>query len=491
MGGAADAGTRRATGQFSHKVRRTIPCFSAIKLRASHLALVGMLALGACAATPPNVTERMAAGSATMPPAPRFGAPDPLPPARANADMVRDILELGFFLESGRPLPVLSRFEGPIRLRITGTPPDGALAETDRLLHRLRTEARVDITRATAGQSAQITVEFLPRARIRSLVPQAACFLVPNIGSWDEFRSNQRNPSLDWTQVVEREMVGIFIPSDTTPQETRDCLHEEIGQSLGPLNDLYRLTDSVFNDDNFQTTLTGFDMLILRAWNDPVLQPGMTPPQVAALLPGVLARINPAGQRAGTGPAGPTPRAWINAVEAALGGTGGRSTRLDAANRALTLATAAGWQDGRLALSLFLVARFLPPSDGEAALAAMVRAGQIYRSLPGAEVHAAHVDMQLTVQALASGQMDAVMLLTDRAIPVARRTENAALLSSLQLLRAEALEAMGQRGDAAALRLDSLGWARYGFGTDGAVRARLAEVAALTNALPASSPAGR
>lgn len=490
---------RRVTGRTPprvrlkalHEVKRAENCFKYINTRASIVTLAGFLALGACTAPPTDIAERMAAGPVVMPPAPRFGAPNPLPPARANPDMVRDILEMGFFLESGRPLPVLSRFEGPIRLRVIGTPPNGALAETDRLLHRLRAEALVDITRVAAGENAQITVEFLPQARIRSLVPQAACFLVPNIGTWNEFRSNQRNPALDWAQVVERQKVGIFIPSDTTPQETRDCLHEEIGQSLGPLNDLYRVTDSVFNDDNFQTTLTGFDMLMLRAWNDPALQLGMTPPQVAAVLPGVLARINPAGQRAGTGPAGLTPRAWIDAVEAALGGSGGRSTRLDAANRALTLATAAGWQDGRLALSLFLVARFLPPSDGEAALAAMVRAGQIYRSLPGAEVHAAHVDMQLTVQALASGQMDAVMLLTERAIPVARRTENAALLSSLQLLRAEALEAMGQRGDAAALRLDSLGWARYGFGTDGAVRVRLAEVAALTNALPASSPAGR
>jgi len=34
-----------------------------------------------------------------------------------------------------------------------------------------------------------------------------------------------------------------------SPQEVRDCLHEELAQALGPLNDLYRLPDSVFNDD--------------------------------------------------------------------------------------------------------------------------------------------------------------------------------------------------------------------------------------------------
>ncbi len=44
----------------------------------------------------------------------------------------------------------------------------------------------------------------------------------------------------------------------------RDCLHEELAQALGPLNDLYRLSNSVFNDDNFHSVLTGFDMEMLR-----------------------------------------------------------------------------------------------------------------------------------------------------------------------------------------------------------------------------------
>ena len=37
----------------------------------------------------------------------------------------------------------------------------------------------------------------------------------------------------------------------------------------------------------------------------------------------------------------------------------------------------------------------------------------------------------------------------------------------------------GRGAEAEAVRLDSLGWARYGFGADWAVRAKLREVAAL------------
>ena len=50
--------------------------------------------------------------------------------------------------------------------------------------------------------------------------------------------------------------MAVFLPGDVSPQEIRDCLHEELAQALGPVNDLYRLTDSVFNDDNFNTVLT-------------------------------------------------------------------------------------------------------------------------------------------------------------------------------------------------------------------------------------------
>ena len=76
----------------------------------------------------------------------------------------------------------------------------------------------------------------------------------------------------------------------------RDCLHEELAQALGPLNDLYRLSDSVFNDDNMHTVLTGFDMLILRVFYSPALRSGMTRAEVAARLPAILAQLNPAGQ---------------------------------------------------------------------------------------------------------------------------------------------------------------------------------------------------
>ena len=449
-------------------------------------ALVLSTALGACA--PGMDAQRLSSSTAPLTPLAVYdpGPPRPIPPMRANAEMVNDLLELGFYMESGREIPQFSRFEGPVQVVVRNSPHALAEADLDRLLARLRNEAGIRITRAPGNAARDgenlITVEYVQRRTMRAVVPGAACFVVPNVASWDEFAANRRSPTIDWTRVSLRTRAAVFVPFDTTPQEIRDCLHEEIAQALGPLNDLFRLTDSVFNDDNFQTTLTGFDMLVLRVWNAPDLQPGMTRDQVAARLPTVFNRLNPAGRRSPGPIPERSPRAWVLAVEQALSGENTAGQRRESAMRALSLARAQGWADARMALSLMIIARLAPRDQGEAALMALLTAAEIYRQLPGGEVHAAHLDMNLAVQALASGQFDLVLELTARARPMAQRTENAALLASLGFLRAEALAQLGRNDEAERIRLDSMPAARYGFGSETAARARMDEIARLTGA---------
>ena len=263
-------------------------------IRAALLFCLG-LAMAACNTVPlADTPTRAKITDSTLPPMKAFAAPSPNAPARSNANIAADFLSLHFQLESGRKLEVLTRFETPITVRVTGAPPPSLEPDLRRLLTRLRREAGIDIRQITQG-AANITIEAVSRAEIRRALPQAACFVVPNVSSFDEFRRDRRKPKTNWSVLRTRTRMGIFVPHDSSPQELRDCLHEELAQALGPLNDLYRLPDSVFNDDNVHTVLTGFDMLILRATYAPELHSGMTEGQVAAKLPALLARLNPAG----------------------------------------------------------------------------------------------------------------------------------------------------------------------------------------------------
>ena len=273
--------------------------------------------------------------------------------------------------------------------------------------------------------------------------------------------------------------MAIFRPGDVSPQEIRDCLHEEIAQAIGPLNDLYRLPDSIFNDDNFHAVLTGFDMLVLKALYDPALTSGMSRQAVAQRLPGILDRLNPAGRSRQGDVLRPSPRQWINSIETALGPRASDRQRVEAARDAVRIAQAEGWRDSRYAFSLFVLGRLTLGTEPELALSAFLEAGSYFARTPGMQIQSAHVAMQLAAFALSAGQADAAIDIVNAHLRDVADAENAALLATLLFVKAEALDLENRPAEAREVRLDSLGWARYGFGSDEEVRARAAEIATL------------
>ena len=90
------------------------------------------------------------------------------------------------------------------------------------------------------------------------------------------------------------------------------------GPSPGTLNDLYRLPNSVFNDDNIHAVLTGFDMLVLRTTYTPELRNGIGRVQAASIIGPLLAPAPPRRERGGRGNFPVTSRDWITAMETAL-----------------------------------------------------------------------------------------------------------------------------------------------------------------------------
>lgn len=440
-----------------------------------------MLFVNACVpASHPGEVTRAAfeTTSSSLPAMKSFTTHHPQSAPRSNNDLSLDFIELSFRMESGKELPILTRFEGPVTLRVIGDPPSTLGPDLARLISRLRSEARIDISPTTSA-NANITVQAVSRAKIRQVLPQAACFVAPNVSNIDEYKKARRSHQTNWSLMQTRDRVAIFLPNDASPQEVRDCLHEEIAQALGPLNDLYRLPDSVFNDDNVHTVLTAFDMMILRAYYDPSLRSGMTRGQVANALPAIFARINPRGTSTNARFATRTPREWKAAVQGALGPGRSDGQRQDAAYSAIKIAQSLGWQDHRRAFAHYAMGRALQNGDQEAAHKQYQMAELFYARNPGTALHRAYVATQLGAYAVSKGEGAEALRLIGPHVETARKSENAALLSTLLLLRAEALELENRAAEARLVRVDSLGWARYGFGSDWAVRAKMREIASL------------
>ncbi|WP_439120605.1 DUF2927 domain-containing protein [Marivita sp.] len=437
------------------------------------------LLLGAC--MPVSQSEpatRAAFVESSLPAMKVFSVPRPQPVRTSNADLSRDFMDLAMGLESGRDLEVFTRFEGPISVRLIGNVQSTVPSDLDRLLHRLRTEAGINI-HATVAPEANITINAVSRAEIQRFLPQAACFVVPNVSTLSEYRQARRSNRVNWGKITSRTRLAIFLPNDSSPQEARDCLHEELAQALGPLNDLYRLPDSVFNDDNVHTVLTGYDMLILRAYYDPALRNGMSRAEVMNRVPAIFARLNPEGEFLPARRAARTPRPWIDAIQTALGPGATPVTRRAAATEALSIASAMGWEDHRRGFTHYAMGRILQSTDPEAARAQFMQADTYFSRTPNTELHRAYVASQLAAYALTENNPDTAIQLTGASIDLAARHENAALLSTLLMLRAEAFDLAGRVSAGTDVRLDSLGWARYGFGSDWSVRAKLREIASL------------
>ncbi|WP_292293828.1 DUF2927 domain-containing protein [Marivita sp.] len=437
------------------------------------------LFLGACMPVAQSEpATRAAMADSSLPPMRVFSVPRPQPVRNSNADLTRDFMDLALSLESGRSLDVFTRFEGPITVRLVGSVQPSVPSDLNRLLHRLRNEAGIDIE-ATTSASASITVNAVRRSEIQRFLPQAACFVVPNVSTLSEYRQARRSNRVNWGRIADRTRLAIFLPNDSSPQEARDCLHEELAQALGPLNDLYRLPNSVFNDDNVHTVLTGYDMLILRAYYDPALRNGMSRTEVLRRIPGVFARLNPEGEYLPPRRAARTPRPWIDAIQTALGPGASPAQRRSAATEALSIASAMGWEDHRRGFTHYAMGRILQGSDPDAARVQFIEADGYFARAPQTELHRAYVASQLAAFALTENRPDDAIALTGLSIDLAARHENAALLATLLMLRAEALDLAGRVSAGADVRLDSLGWARYGFGSDWSVRAKLREISTL------------
>lgn len=75
----------------------------------------------------------------------------------------------------------------------------------------------------------------------------------------------------------------------------RSCVHEELAQAMGLVNDSPQARPSIFNDDEEFALLTKQDELMLKMLYDPRLRPGMTPEEARPIVEVIAAELLPAG----------------------------------------------------------------------------------------------------------------------------------------------------------------------------------------------------
>lgn len=106
-------------------------------------------------------------------------------------------------------------------------------------------------------------------------------------------------------------------------------------------------------------------------------------------------------------------------------------------------------------------------------------ADEMFRQSTQINLYAAHTAVQLASYQIAYGKGQQALVTLARYLDAAYEEENAAVLSTLMVLRAEALELTGPASEAHIVRLDRLNWARYGFGSEKHLKTKLREIQAM------------
>lgn len=442
--------------------------------------------LVACSGPDPTAVTKRSDPTAAFPAMKVFTSPpNDVGVARSNVDIFQEFLDLTFALESGQDLARLSRFEGPIAVALVNAPNPVVGRDLDKLIERLRNEANLQISRVPTPTTANIVIEMVPKKQLYRVAPSAACIVVPRMGSWAEFRKNRFNRRADWTSLDVRSRAAVFMPMDISPQDARDCLHEELAQAIGPLNDLYRLPDSVYNDDNFHIVLTPYDMMILRAMYAPELHSGMAKHEVAAALPRILARVNPQGAGLAPKRLQETPGPWVKQIETALGPRAPTATRIAAADKAVRIAQRAGITDHRLGFSYYARARVNAGENGAEAAGDYARAyANFAQNFGPYDIHTAQAGLQMASLAMSAGEFRQALLFIENGLVAAKTAQNGRLMFSLLAMKSEIFKIGGRLPESESLRKEALAWGQYGIHPTSEINKRLEIIAKLPPRLP-------
>lgn len=146
-------------------------------------------------------------------------------------------------------------------------------------------------------QDGNVLVLILSEDERRSFGPRLL-ELVPGIPPEDVAILTDLPPSITCTVFAYSEDASpvyaravAVIRAELPPLLRQSCIHEELAQAMGLVNDSPDARPSIFNDDEEFALLTRHDELLLRMLYDPRLRPGMTEDEALPILHRIAAEL--------------------------------------------------------------------------------------------------------------------------------------------------------------------------------------------------------
>lgn len=380
--------------------------------------------------------------------------------------LVDDFLDLQFRTEWGGGHERLLRWEEPVTVALEGDELASYRGEVETLLAQLN-EAAPALGASLVPSGADITVRTAPRDEMKATAETALCFFAPVDMDWEAYKAADAVGDAGWDGVERLDKVTIFIPEHTAPHVFRICFVEEIMQALGPGNDLYRLEDSGFNDDEVHIAPTAFDLLMLKTLYDERLHAGMTEAEAR-----VAARKALASEIDVSAPRIPRRRSEFDEdfqlYHYFADARGDREERRELLDLAIAAAEHFDPNDHRIGEALRAEAYFASESLDERAAVRFARAAVAHfeRTLPPSSARLARTRADLGLFLVLDGRFEEAADVLAEAEPWLAAHGKEDDLASVLRLRAIALAQTGRAAEAQKVARQALAWAAYVFGAD-------------------------
>lgn len=196
----------------------------------------------------------------------------------------------------------LSRWEQPIKYSLSGeATTDADRAEYHSFIARLAELTGVEFVEEADDGAPNLTILFLDAeerlAFKADLEEKGRARKMPLIIQWVDDVYHTCVGQVAFDDLDSGQIVGamIVIKGELEGVQRSSCIHEELAQTLGLMNDDPAVRPSIFNDDQEFALLTEHDEILLRILYDRRLRPGMQADEARPLLPEIIEEIRPGG----------------------------------------------------------------------------------------------------------------------------------------------------------------------------------------------------